>query len=238
MGLFDSWWGNRGPKITYGTSDDDEIRDSYRDDYIFSGAGQDTISLSYGDDNVNGSSGHDTVEIRGLFSDYDFSSYFGNLGYTPPDSDQLPPDDIIVLEHDRYGTKNLRDVEFIRDSSGAVYQIQQTEITVVPMNGTENSDIITDSFGDNDIFGYGGDDQIYVTRGYDNIYGGDGEDTVVLDGSLDDYQIRTLQEDNETIVLLFSENYGTKELHDVENVVDTNGQTLTLTDTSSDDFFG
>ncbi len=225
MGLFD-FWRDRGSKD--GTPGDDTLRDTYRSDTIDAGAGDDVISLSYGDDQVLGREGNDIVVLRGRFEDYTV---------TPPEQNgeggAVPPEYLFTtLEHPRYGTKMLSEVEYVQDSTGAIYRIGEPRPNRI--DGTDGDDILTDTGFSDYIYALEGDDHIHLSDslGVDFVDGGAGEDVVHVPGSYADYEIELFFDDNGELdaVQLLKDGSGGKYLVDVEFVTDDTGAVYRIDD--------
>ncbi len=218
MGLFDFI---RQKRKIDGTEDNDNLRDSFRDDLIDAGSGDDLISLSYGDDEVFGRDGNDVVILRGNFEDY---TVIPPENYNNPDGGAVPPEyRITTLEHPRYGTKYLSEVEYVEDSSGQRYRISDPYPSSI--KGTEGNDILNDTPFDDYIFGYGGNDTILLSGGFDIVYGGEGEDTADIPGLLSEYEIQPFfNEDNElTAIQLINDEIANKFLDGIEIIRDDSG---------------
>lgn len=103
------------------------------------------------------------------------------------------------------------------------------------IDGTNAIDNLTDTRRDDVITALAGDDVITVTTGDDFISGGDGVDTLYVDGFLTggfaDYTFIREEQTSaglppETSWYLRSEQYGDKELSEIEYVIDSSGRVL------------
>lgn len=227
MGLFD-FWRERGGRE--GTPGDDTLRDSYRSDVIDAGAGNDIITLSYGDDQVLGRDGNDIVVLRGRFGDYTITPPEHNVD----DSGGAVPPELLftTLEHPRYGTKQLSEVEYVQDSTGTVYRIGEPRPNRI--DGTDQDDILTDTIFSDYVYGYAGNDTIALSDslGVDVVDGGAGDDTVLLPGSYSDYEAQLLFDDNGELdaVQFLKDGSAGKYLVNVEFVMDDAGQIFRIDD--------
>lgn len=227
MGLFD-FWRDRGSN--QGTPGDDTLGDTYRSDTIDAGAGDDVITLSYGDDQVLGRDGNDIVILRGNFEDYTV---------TPPEQNDndtggaVPPEYLFTtLEHPRYGTKTLSEVEYVQDSTGAFYRIGVPRPNRV--DGTNGDDVLTDTRFSDYIYAHDGDDYIELSDslGVDFVNGGAGEDVVYIPGNYSEYDVELVFDDNGELegIQLYKDWAGAKYLVDVEFLTDDTGTMYRIDD--------
>jgi Ca2+-binding RTX toxin-like protein len=124
-----------------------------------------------GDDLISGNIGSDTAIFAGALSDY---SLVRNLDGSVTVTDLVGTD----------GTDTLADIET------AIFQGDESYVDLnsyLPIEGTENDDIITGTSSADSIHGYGGNDAITAGGGSDTIDGGDGDDTVIFAGQRSDY---------------------------------------------------
>ncbi len=87
--------------------------------------------------------------------------------------------------------------------------------------GTSFADYLSDTIGDDVIFGLNSDDVIRITTGDDVVLGGNGNDIVEIEGNLSDYTFAP--PDGTGMIRISHADYGTKLLIGVEYIRDASG---------------
>lgn len=184
------------------------------DDVLLGGTGDDTYVLgsAYGDDIIADAGGQDRLEIaaeienRALAFSRDGDDLVIEIGGSARSA--------IVIQDQFAG--NGRSVETIVLPDGTKLSVEDIKRDLLNAASTQDGDIIVDFAGDDAIRSRGGDDRIQLTTGDDIVDGGSGRDTVILDGTSDQYDIRAV-EDRTFITNLT--NGDVKELRNVEVIV-------------------
>ena len=112
--------------------------------------------------------------------------------------DIVTQSDLVVDLRDQSGTKGtFKNIEGIIIN----YKISPGNITLI---GDEKDNIFKSGDGDDTIYGYGGNDFIYVDSGTDIHYGGEGNDTAIFSSTYRDHIIE-IDPDNPTKVTISGE---------------------------------
>jgi hypothetical protein len=112
--------------------------------------------------------------------------------------DIVTQSDLVVDLRDQSGTKGtFKNIEGIIIN----YKISPGNITLI---GDEKDNIFKSGDGDDTIYGYGGNDFIYVDSGTDIHYGGEGNDTAIFSSTYRDHIIE-IDPDNPTKVTVSGE---------------------------------
>jgi Ca2+-binding RTX toxin-like protein len=149
-----SIFGGTGADVIHGSSDSDDIYDGSGDDHVFGGGGDDVLWSGAGGDDLSGGDGSDTVS-------YDSFDDVRDLGVHADLDGEA--DDGWADEHDRI----RRDVENLDGSEHA---------DVLRGDGRPNA--LDGGFGNDRVFGMGGDDVIDARLGADIVDLGRGHDRV------------------------------------------------------------
>ena len=101
--------------------------------------------------------------------------------FTKADIDGKGGTDVIIINAGEDLTIDLRDQS---GTEGSFKNIEGISITNykpsnVTLKGDDNDNIFQSGAGDDTVYGYGGNDFIYVDPGSDIHYGGDGNDTAI-----------------------------------------------------------
>lgn len=173
----DRIFGGDGTDFLYGEDGNDTISGDGGNDVIFGDAGDDILEGGIGTDQLHGGDGADTA-IYDIGS-AGFIIYRNNANY-------LTVQDTANTTTSGYGfDKIYDDVEFIQfqdvtlDLSQMTFLINENSWgNPVPIYGTATGEYISDTRGNDTIYGDAGNDTITATYGDDSLYGGSGNDTL------------------------------------------------------------
>lgn len=167
----------------YGTSGDDVITATDRNNQIYGLAGNDTlngmggndtIEGGAGDDTINGGTGNDTARYAGSSSDYVVTRLSGG-GATV----------VAIGVGITDGTDVLQDVETVRFVGNNV----QIQLDTLPIIGSSGDDIIVGGEEGDDLYGEDGSDILQGGGGNDLLDGGSGDDLAYYSGPSTDFAV-------------------------------------------------
>ncbi len=172
---------NEEPPSLYGRSGNDFLVGSYGNDLLYGGAGDDKLHGNYGSDTLYGGSGNDTLSSWG---------YGGIL------SGGAGEDWVLLYGYENVVSElSLVDGYFRRSSLQDEWEGQDRLIGIENAVGSEVSDSLEGSNGDNilrgslgndSLIGLRGDDQLFGNLGNDIVFGGFGSDTITGGGQNDE----------------------------------------------------
>lgn len=162
-----------------GMSGDDSIAGGIGNDVLDGGNGNDLLEGGHGNDILHGGEGSDTAIYYGNFSDYSVSvNADGNI-------------EVVSTNQSDMGTDVLSGIETL------FFEGSQSEVSSIPFNngsspvywggdfwisGDEGDNYTTVGDGNDTVWGYGGNDQIIISRGGNTqAYGGTGNDRFIVD---------------------------------------------------------
>nr|WP_281070800.1 calcium-binding protein [Oceaniglobus trochenteri] len=159
----------------FGNVLNNELTGNMADNAIFGGRGNDTLIGQGGDDTLNGGDGYDTM-IGGDGSDTyvvtSGSRYYSRYGDRVVELDIHSGTDHVIAVNTNVDLRGEH-VENISVTGSSSY-------LDVLANNLDNSIRITSVGQYIDVFGYGGDDRIVMTKDRSiDLYGGDGNDTLI-----------------------------------------------------------
>ena len=162
--------------VVNGSSGDDNLSGTKRNDLILGNAGNDTIDAGKGNDKVFGGSGDDTIDA-GKGND----KVFGGSGDDTIDGGR--GHDIVFGGYgdDEIDGGSGNDILFGGSGSDTIDGGRGHDIIF----GGSGNDTIDGEQGNDLIFGGSGDDDIDGGQGHDVIFGGAGDDTISGDGGRD-----------------------------------------------------
>ncbi len=167
----DELYGAEGDDILRGDEGHDILMGAQGNDELFGGDGNDILIASTGDDILSGDSGHDTL-IGGDGSDvYLFDEDFGRDVIRDVSAETQLNFHQMTSELTVKGT-------YVQSGSSVVSWHVDTQVSSITAGA--GNDEITLRYGDQEAFGFDGDDTFieYTKSGNDHYDGGDGYDTV------------------------------------------------------------
>lgn len=170
-----------------GGAGNDQLDGGLDNDALYGGAGNDRLTGGRGSDVIDGGAGVDVAVFTGARADYVI--YTAN-GFTT------------IRTVDWVNPYNPETVIMATDILTSVERLQFSDQTLIlrsdPVMGTSGNDVMNGDSGDNSLSGGSGadrlnggagDDELDGGLGNDFIDGGSGYDTLLVNGSMDDYRL-------------------------------------------------
>jgi serralysin len=178
--------GGRNDHLDGGTGAD-QLDGGLDDDALYGGSGNDRLTGGRGSDRIDGGAGVDVAVFAGARADYTIETANGVTTITTVDWVNPYNPQTIRMAHDR-----LSGVERLQFSDQVVIlRADPTEGTSGDdlMSGGAGEDALSGGLGADHLVGGAGDDELNGGLGDDVMDGGDGYDTVVVEGSAEDYRL-------------------------------------------------
>ncbi len=178
--------GGRNDHLDGGTGAD-QLDGGLDDDALYGGSGNDRLTGGRGSDRIDGGAGVDVAVFAGARADYTIETANGVTTITTVDWVNPYNPQIVRMAHDR-----LTGVERLQFSDQVVIlRADPTEGTSGDdlMSGGAGDDALSGGLGADHLGGGAGDDELNGGLGNDVMDGGDGYDTVVVEGSAEDYRL-------------------------------------------------
>jgi Ca2+-binding RTX toxin-like protein len=213
--------GGLGDDATYGEDGDDAIYDFYGNNFVDDGDGDDRVRTGDGNDIVNNGAGDDLIATGGgddlVRAGAGKDRYYAGDGYDTFLVNGAKDDFLFEMRDDHFllWDRNAADGDLGRNY---LYEVEH-----IAFAGSDDNIFIDDETV-NDYRDSPGNDTFVLGGGNDRIYAGDGFDSVIIQGSSDQFYV----EDRGTYTVVMDRfiddgDLGRNYLYDVESIVFTDG---------------
>jgi len=179
--------GGDGDDTLYGGDGDDKIYAGEGNDAVYGGAGNDVIFASGGADFEDGGDGIDTLAVNGYsttITDVTYNLLEGSQGIT---GGQMTENAFANFENFTIG-----------ETFNGETIVSNWNLTIVGTDGSNliktsaGDDVVTSLGGDDTVLTGDGDDQIHLAGGENTVDAGSGQDTVIFSLASADFSVRLL----------------------------------------------